>query len=107
MIELGVCLLVLNNGSIISEEAIMPVFQTRLTPELIERYTRSGHWGSETFYQILARRARAHPDREALIDHRHRVTYLELVERVDRTAAALQQLGIGPGDVVTIQIPNW
>ena len=83
------------------------VFQTRLTPELIERYTCSGHWGSETFYQILARRARAHPDREALVDHRHRVTYRELVERVDRTAAAMQQLGIGPGDVVTIQIPNW
>ena len=29
----------------------MPVFDTRLTPELIERYTRSAHWGTETFYQ--------------------------------------------------------
>ena len=72
-----------------------------------QRYTRSGHWGSETFYQLLARRARAHPDREAVVDHRHRVTYGELQQRVDRTAAALQQLGIGPGDVVTIQLPNW
>ena len=32
-------------------------FQTRLTPELIERYTRSGHWGSQTFCDILERRA--------------------------------------------------
>ena len=32
------------------EEAIMPVFQTRLTPDLVERYMRSGHWGSETFF---------------------------------------------------------
>jgi acyl-CoA synthetase (AMP-forming)/AMP-acid ligase II len=88
------------------EDDVM-AWETRLTPELIERYTRSGHWGNETFYQILARRARAHPDREALVDHRHRVTYRELVERVDRTAAAMQQLGIGPGDVVTIQLPNW
>ena len=32
----------------------MPIFDTRLTPELIERYTHSGHWGTETFYQILA-----------------------------------------------------
>ena len=85
----------------------MPVFQTRLTPDLVECYTRSGHWGAETFYQILQQRATAHPDREAIIDHRQRVTYGELCTRVDRAAAALQQLGIGPGDVVTIQLPNW
>src|SRR4029453_18537089 len=85
----------------------MPVFQTHLTPDLVERYTRSGHWGSETFYQILEQRAAAHPDREAIIDHRQRVTYGELCARVDRTAAALQQLGIGAGAVVTIQLPNW
>ena len=63
--------------------------------------------GPETFHEILARRAAAHPDREAIVDHRHRVTYGELLERVDRTAAGLQRLGIGPGDVVTIQLPNW
>src|SRR5688500_7131795 len=63
--------------------------------------------GAETFHEILARRAAAHPDREAIVDHRHRVTYGELLARVDRTAAALQQLGLGPGDVVTIQLPNW
>jgi len=82
-------------------------FSTRLTPALIERYTRSGHWGRETFYDLLARRAQAHPDREAIVDHRHRVTYREVVERVDRTAAGLRQLGIGAGDVITIQLPNW
>jgi acyl-CoA synthetase (AMP-forming)/AMP-acid ligase II len=63
--------------------------------------------GTETFHDILARRAAAHPDREAIVDHRHRVTYGELAARVDRTAAGLQSLGLGPGDVVTIQLPNW
>lgn len=85
----------------------MPVFQTRLTPDLVARYTRSGHWGTETFAQILAARAAAHPEREAIVDHRHRVTYGELAARVERTAAAFQQLGVGPGDTVTIQLPNW
>jgi non-ribosomal peptide synthetase component E (peptide arylation enzyme) len=61
----------------------------------------------ETFHDVLARRAAAHPEREALVDHRHRVTYGELLARVDRTAAGLQRLGIRPGDVVTIQLPNW
>ena len=89
------------------EEAIMPVFHTRLTPDRAEQYTRSGHGGGETFSQILQQRATAHPDREALVDHRQRVTYGELCARVERTAAALQHLGISPGDVVTIQLPNW
>ena len=85
----------------------MPKFQTRLTPALVERYTRSGHWGAETFGSILTRRAGAHPDRVAIVDRGDRVTYAELRERVDRVAAGLQGLGIGPGDVVTIQLPNW
>src|SRR5262245_41772827 len=63
--------------------------------------------GTETFYDVLARRAATDPDREAIVDHRQRVTYVELRDRVDRTAAALQSLGLGPGDVVTIQLPNW
>jgi len=85
----------------------MPSFQTRLSPALTERYTRSGHWGGETFYAILARRAEAHPDRVAVVDRRGPVTYAALRERVDRVAAGLHQLGVGPGDVVTIQLPNW
>ncbi len=85
----------------------MPSFQTRLTPGLVERYTRSGYWGSETFYDILARRAAAHPDRVAVVDHRGRLTYGELRARVDRVAAGLAALGVEPGDVVTIQLPNW
>ncbi len=82
-------------------------FQTRLTRELIERFARSDHWGTETFYQILERQAVAHPEREALVDRCHRVTYGELKDRVDRVAARLGALGIGRGDVVTIQLPNW
>jgi len=82
-------------------------FQTRLTPERLERYTRSGHWGTETFYDLLARRARAHPDRVALVDRGRRVTYGELKARIDRVAAHLAAFGLGPGDVVTIQLPNW
>ena len=62
---------------------------------------------AETFHDLLARRAAAHPDREAIVDHRHRVTYGELLARVDRTAAGLQRLGVGPGVVITIQLPNW
>src|SRR6059036_3758137 len=82
-------------------------FETRLTGELIARYQKSGHWGSETFGTILARRASAHPDRVAIVDRGRRVTYGELTTRVDRVAAGLGALGIEAGDVVTIQLPSW
>jgi len=81
--------------------------ETRLTPALVDRFTKAGYWGAETFHDVLARRAAAHPDRVAIVDHRHRVTYRELLLRVDRAAAGLQRAGVGPGDVVTIQLPNW
>jgi non-ribosomal peptide synthetase component E (peptide arylation enzyme) len=82
-------------------------FETRLTDDLITRYQKSGHWGSETFYAILSARAAAHPDRVVLVDRGRRVTYAELKTRVDRAAAGFAALGIGSGDVVTIQLPNW
>lgn len=67
----------------------------------------SGHWGRETLYGILARRAASHGDRLAIVDRGRRVTYAELRARVDHVAARLGELGIGRGDVVTIQLPNW
>ena len=81
-------------------------FSTRLTDEMRRRYRRAGHWGEDTFYAILARRAAVHPDREALVDRRRRVTYAQLKTRVDRVAAGFGALGVRAGDVVTIQLPN-
>ncbi len=85
----------------------MPKFETRLTQEMIDGYTRSGDWGTKTFYQHFAERAAAHPDREVFYDRGRRMTYGELRDAVDRVAAKLQSLGLGRGDVVTIQVPNW
>jgi non-ribosomal peptide synthetase component E (peptide arylation enzyme) len=82
-------------------------FDTRLTPEMIARHTGSGWWGKDTIYGLLSARVAAHPQREALVDSRRRVTYAELKDGIDRTAAVLKRHGIGRGDVVTIQLPNW
>jgi acyl-CoA synthetase (AMP-forming)/AMP-acid ligase II len=82
-------------------------FETRLTPAMVARWTATGHWGRETFDDVLARRASEHPDRIALVDRDRRVSYRELHARVGRMAAALARLGVGRGDVVTIQLPNW
>src|SRR5207245_1646429 len=82
-------------------------FETRLTDELIARHEKFGHGGSGTFYSVLAARATSHPDRVAIVDRGRRITCGELKTRVDRVAAGFKALGIGSGDVVTIQLPNW
>ena len=82
-------------------------FDTRLTPQMIDRYVSGGWWGTETIYGLIGARVAEHPDREAIVDARRRITYRELKEGIDRTAAFLRAQGIGRGDVVTIQLPNW
>jgi len=55
----------------------------------------------------FARRARAlYPGREALVDGALRVTYAQLFDRCDRWSAALQALGVKPGDRVAYIAPN-
>ena len=82
-------------------------FETRLTSRMIDRYATGGWWGTQTIYGLLSARVAEHPDREAIVDARRRITYRELKDGIDRTAAFLQAQGIGRGDVVTIQLPNW
>ncbi|MBA3543263.1 MAG: AMP-binding protein, partial [Chthoniobacterales bacterium] len=55
----------------------------------------------------FARRARKlYAEREALVDGSLRLTYREFFERCDRWSAALQQLGVRPGDRVACIAPN-
>ena len=57
--------------------------------------------------------SRATPDKLALLAYRadraegRRLTYAELGDLVSRAAASLKRLGIGAGDVVSVQLPNW
>src|SRR5947209_6768110 len=82
-------------------------FETRLTPAVAARWRGAGLWSDETFATVLARRVGQTTDREALTDGTRRLSYRELAQGIDRMAARLRALGIGQGDVVTIQLPNW
>jgi fatty-acyl-CoA synthase len=55
----------------------------------------------------FARRTRAlYPGREALVDGALRLTYAQFFARCDRWSAALQRLGVAPGDRVAYIAPN-
>jgi cyclohexanecarboxylate-CoA ligase len=43
----------------------------------------------------------------AIVEGAKRLTYAELGERAETMAAGLAALGVGAGDVVTMQLPNW
>jgi non-ribosomal peptide synthetase component E (peptide arylation enzyme) len=72
----------------------------------IAKYRANGWWKDQTFSQILEKRGRETPDREAMSDARRRVTYGQLWAEVQRFAEFLRRQGVQRGDVVTLQLPN-
>lgn len=82
-------------------------FETILTPEQTERFTASGDWHNKTLTDFLDQAAAATPAKTASVDTRRSVSYAELKAQVDRCALGLLELGVAPGDVVSIQLPNW
>jgi non-ribosomal peptide synthetase component E (peptide arylation enzyme) len=81
-------------------------YQIMLEAELAKSYKAHGLWTGETFFQVLERQARRHPDREVFSDAMGRITYGALKDKVERCAEFLRRIGIKRGDVVTIQLPN-
>jgi long-chain acyl-CoA synthetase len=57
-------------------------------------------------YELVARAARQAPEATALIYFGRRLTYRALLADIDRCAAAFRAHGIGPGDSVTLSMPN-
>ena len=56
--------------------------------------------------EFMRRTRRLHAAREAVVDGDTRFTYAQFFDRCDRWSAALQRLGVGPGDRVATIAPN-
>lgn len=75
------------------------------------RYYDSGCWRRQTFLDDLAAAARERGEHPAIVAYQdgelaRSVTYAELTVLVDRFAAALLELGAGPGSIVLLYLPN-
>ena len=57
-------------------------------------------------HELLRRSAKAHPDWDAIAFYGKRITYAELDDLADRFAAGLRNLGVKPGDRVSLMLPN-
>ena len=78
-----------------------------------DHFREAGYWLDKTLDQLLAEAAARTPDKISIVADRadreqaRLFTYRELEGLAERAASSLRKLGVGPGDVVTVQLPNW
>lgn len=82
----------------------------KIPQHLVERYEAEGWWTSETIGDVLAAGLASAPDVRFQVHSEARpwsgtMCEVEMVAR--RLAAGLRSRGVGPGDVIAFQLPNW
>jgi cyclohexanecarboxylate-CoA ligase len=87
---------------------------TRFDPVAHAKAMREGgFWVDKSYDEFLQPTIAATPDKLALLAYRadraegRRFTYAELGDLIARAAASLKRLGVGCGDVISVQLPNW
>ena len=74
--------------------------------EVAHQYRQAGVWEGITVAEMVARAARNHPDKTAVIHGDRRTTYQELVQGAPALADGLLSLGLQPLDRAVVQLPN-
>ena len=73
----------------------------------------AGFWLDTAYDEFLVKAIEATPDKPALVAYRadrdtaRRFSWREFGDLVSRSAASLRELGVGAGDIVAVQLPNW
>jgi cyclohexanecarboxylate-CoA ligase len=70
-------------------------------------YEARGWWGQRPLWARVRDTALSSPNRMAVVDEHGHDTYGELWQRARHHAEAMRRSGIGRGDVVLVQLPNW
>ncbi|QDG68760.1 AMP-binding protein [Pseudarthrobacter sp. NIBRBAC000502772] len=84
----------------------------QLSDQTVARYKREGLWRDRAPLDDFLEAAKRHPHKAAIVSYRkgsplpQTVTYGQLNALIERFAGALNSLGVGKGDVVSIQLPN-
>ena len=88
----------------------MPVDTTindRYTDEQVTELYRSGYWTKESLSDVVDRQAATWGEKVFVFDSTTSVTYRQLKDRAVALAAGLHRSGLGRGDHVAVQLPNW
>ena len=76
-------------------------------PERVARYYELGLWAEDVLPDLVRRNAERDPDGLCVADGRHVLTFAEALDASERLAGSLAAIGIGRGDRVVVQLPNW
>src|SRR5258708_30284063 len=86
-------------------------FAVRTIPaELVKRYEAEGWWTRDTMGDLLARGLEAAPGAGFRVHSAVRPwagTFRDVEQVARRLAGGLRARGVGPGDVIAFQLPNW
>jgi len=85
---------------------VMLEYCTPWPDQLVQDYLRRGYWKAESITDILEARARDFADRTFVSDASGRLSYGDVDRSAVRVALRLVDLGLGPRDIVLLQLPN-
>lgn len=75
------------------------------------RHVQDGTWEKSGIPTGVPHAVRAHtkasPDKRMVVDRLGAFTYAQIGDKVARAASGLSKLGVGQGDAVMVQLPNW
>jgi acyl-CoA synthetase (AMP-forming)/AMP-acid ligase II len=79
-------------------------------PQTAEQWRAAGFWDDRSLGELVSSHVAEHPDQTITVHsltRPSRVSYAELAVEARRLAAGFAARGIGAGDVVACQLPNW
>ena len=82
-------------------------FSVRRSAEAAHRYREGGWWTDETLPTIARARTAEDPSRVLLIEGERRLTRGQAWDEARRLSTFLIARGLKPGDVISLQLPNW
>ena len=82
-------------------------FETTLTQVRISEMVETGQWSERWFDPIIDRWAEERGDQIAVTDRFGSTSWSAFATQVDEASRGLLELGVRPGVVVQIQLPNW
>ncbi|GAA2826537.1 cyclohexanecarboxylate-CoA ligase [Leucobacter komagatae] len=83
-----------------------PLFESLITDEQVTTLTEAGWWQNRLITDYLDAASAASPNGLAIVDGAGELTYAAFKRLVDRAALGFIDLGVEPGDTVSIQLPN-
>jgi acyl-CoA synthetase (AMP-forming)/AMP-acid ligase II len=72
-----------------------------------QRWVSAGNWADRTLHGVFDDLVASRPDDVALITKDRRLSFREFKQASDALAAGLLGAGVGPEDLVSVQLPNW